>query len=160
MIIIGHKVGDKKIFLQGYSVFIQTDKAIYKPGNTVQFRVIVLSPQLKPAVTGGIDVSLRDGAGNLIRDWARVFTTRGVWAASIDVADKPVLGNWNITVDVNGQLFSKSFQVTEYVLPKFQVRISRHDQVRQRNLFIQCNTSPHIKLNRTIQPGRLLVLIL
>ena len=103
-------------------MFIQTDKAIYKPGNTVQFRVIVLSPQLKPAVTGGIDISLRDGAGNLIRDWARVFTTRGVWAASVDVADKPVLGNWNITVDVNGQLFSKSFQVAEYVLPKFQVR--------------------------------------
>ena len=106
---------------QGYSVFIQTDKAIYKPGNTVQFRAVVLSPQLKPAVSGGIDVSLRDGAGNLVRDWPRVFTTRGVWAGAVDIADKPVLGNWNISVDVNGQIFTKSFQVAEYVLPKFQV---------------------------------------
>ena len=106
---------------KGYSVFIQTDKSIYRPGNTVQFRVVVLSPQLKPSVTGGIDVKMTDGAGTLIRDWNRVFTTKGVWAGSLDIADKPVLGNWNISVDVNGQVFTKSFQVAEYILPNFQV---------------------------------------
>ena len=30
-------------------------------------------------------------------------------------------GNWNVTVNVNGQLYSKEFLVAEYVLPKFQV---------------------------------------
>ena len=108
---------------KGYSVFIQTDKVIYKPGNTVQFRAIVLSPQMKPSVTGAIDVRMTDGAGNMIHDWPRVFTTRGVWAAAVDIADKPVLGNWNISIDVNGQIFTKSFQVAEYVLPKFQVTV-------------------------------------
>ena len=92
-----------------------------RPGNTVQFRVVVLSPQMKPSVTGSIDVRMRDGSGNMIHDWSRVFTTRGVWAGSVDLADKPVMGNWNISVDVNGQIFTKSFQVAEYVLPKFQV---------------------------------------
>ena len=106
---------------KGYSVFIQTDKAVYRPGNTVQFRTVVLSPQLKPSVTGGIDVIMTDGAGNLVRNWNREFTTKGVWAGSLDIADKPVLGNWNISVDVNGQVFTKTFLVAEYVLPKFQV---------------------------------------
>ena len=106
---------------KGYSVFIQTDKAVYRPGNTVQFRTVVLSPQLKPSVTGGIDVMMTDGAGNLVRNWNREFTTKGVWAGSLDIADKPVLGNWNISVDVNGQVFTKTFLVAEYVLPKFQV---------------------------------------
>ena len=87
----------------------------------MQFRVVVLSPQMKPSVTGSIDVRMRDGSGNMIHDWSRVFTTRGVWAGSVDLADKPVMGNWNISVDVNGQIFTKSFQVAEYVLPKFQV---------------------------------------
>jgi len=112
-----------KYLHKGYSVFIQTDKAIYRPGNEVQFRVIVLSPQLKPSVTGSIDIKMTDGAENLIRDWSRVFTTKGVWAGSLEISPNPVLGNWNISVDVNGQVFSKVFQVAEYVLPKFQVDI-------------------------------------
>ena len=42
----------------------------------MQFRVIVLSPRLKPSVTGSIGIQMADGAGNMIRDWDRVFTTK------------------------------------------------------------------------------------
>lgn len=96
----------------------------------------MLSPRLKPSVTGSIGIQMADGEGNMIRDWDRVFTTKvrlvgtervadgglqGVWAASLEISPRPVLGNWNISVDVNGQIFSKAFQVAEYILPKFQV---------------------------------------
>ena len=46
---------------------------------------------------------------------------QGVWAGSLEISPRPVLGNWNISVDVNGQIFTKAFQVAEYILPKFQV---------------------------------------
>jgi hypothetical protein len=42
----------------------------------IQFRVIVLTPRLKPSVTRSIGVRMDDGAGNLIRNWDRVFTTK------------------------------------------------------------------------------------
>lgn len=34
---------------KSYSVFIQTDKAVYKPGSKILFRAIILNSQLKPA---------------------------------------------------------------------------------------------------------------
>jgi CD109 antigen len=41
---------------KSHSVFIQTDKAVYKPGHKVQFRAIVLDAHMKPSVTGALDV--------------------------------------------------------------------------------------------------------
>ncbi|XP_068218547.1 LOW QUALITY PROTEIN: CD109 antigen-like [Palaemon carinicauda] len=108
---------------KSYSVFIQTDKAIYKPGDLMQFRVVVVNPQLRPTVTGAIDVFIKDGAGNLVKQWRRVFTNNGVFTGDLQLAEEPVLGNWNITVNVLGQSTSRHFEVAYYVLPKFEVNV-------------------------------------
>ncbi len=76
---------------KGYSVFIQTDKAVYRPGNVVKFRAVVVTPSLKPSVVGSIDVGMTDGHGNIVKRWDRVFTTKGVFAAELEIADSPVL---------------------------------------------------------------------
>ena len=76
---------------------------------------------------GSIDVAISDGSGSVVRKWDRVFTTKGVFAGQMELAEAPVMGDWNITVDVSGQLFSKSFQVAEYVLPKFRVDVDLPD---------------------------------
>jgi CD109 antigen len=41
---------------KSYSVLIQTDKAIYKPGDTIQFRCLALNKHLKPSVSAALDV--------------------------------------------------------------------------------------------------------
>nr|CAD7195115.1 unnamed protein product [Timema douglasi] len=108
---------------KSYSVFIQTDKAIYKPGHKVQFRVLVLTTHLKPAVTGALGVFIMDGKGNRVKQWSRALTTKGVFSGEVQLSESPVLGDWNITVQVVDQTFHKSFQVAEYVLPKFEVNV-------------------------------------
>ncbi|XP_013779799.1 CD109 antigen-like [Limulus polyphemus] len=108
---------------KSYSVFIQTDKAIYKPNQLVQFRVIVVNPYLIPSVTGAIDIHITDGKDNRVKQWKRVFTSKGIVSLKFQLADQPVLGDWDIVVNVLGQSFNKSFTVAEYVLPTFEVKI-------------------------------------
>ncbi|GIY91023.1 CD109 antigen [Caerostris darwini] len=109
---------------KSYSVFIQTDKAIYKPGQLVQFRVLVVNPHLLPSVTGAINMFITDASGNRVKQWGKVFTTKGIASADLLLSDQPVLGDWTINVDVLGQIFKKTFTVAEYVLPNFEVQLS------------------------------------
>lgn len=46
---------------KNYSLFIQTDKAIYKPGESIKFRILVLDFDLKPI--------------ELLDKWLKVFVT-------------------------------------------------------------------------------------
>lgn len=108
---------------KSHSVFIQTDKAVYKPGHKIQFRAIVLDAHLKPSVTGALDVYITDGKGNRVKQWSRALTTKGVFSGELQLPQSPVLGDWNITVVVMDQYFYKTFQVAEYVLPKFEVTV-------------------------------------
>ncbi|XP_076058869.1 CD109 antigen-like [Oratosquilla oratoria] len=108
---------------KSYSVLIQTDRAIYRPGNVVQFRVVVVDPQLRPSVTGAIDIHISDGKGHIVKQWKRVFTNKGVYSDSLQLSEEPVHGDWNVTVQVLGQTTTKQFQVAEYVLPKFEVNV-------------------------------------
>ncbi|XP_067120977.1 CD109 antigen [Centruroides vittatus] len=108
---------------KSYSVFIQTDKAIYKPGQLVQFRIIVVNLYLLPSVTGAIDIYITDANENRIKQWNRIFTSKGILSFNLLLSDKPVLGDWTIHVEILGQSFMKTFTVAEYVLPTFSVEI-------------------------------------
>nr|XP_014289274.1 CD109 antigen-like isoform X3 [Halyomorpha halys] len=108
---------------KSYSVFIQTDKAIYKPGHKVQFRAIALNAHLKPSITGTLDIHITDGKGNRVKQWLRVIPIRGVFSGELELSQSPVLGDWTISVKILDQTFTKQFTVAEYVLPKFEVTV-------------------------------------
>ncbi|KAK3607708.1 hypothetical protein CHS0354_016732 [Potamilus streckersoni] len=104
------------------SIFIQTDKAIYKPGQTVQFRVLAVNPDLK-VVKGPMDIDLNDPNGNKINQWRGVEDPSGVFEGKQIMSDQPVLGDWKLTVVMNKMKEEKTFTVDEYVLPKYEVTV-------------------------------------
>ncbi|XP_070508206.1 CD109 antigen-like [Chironomus tepperi] len=108
-----------------FSVYIQTDKAIYKPGEKVQFRVLVLNADTKPFPTTSVDIFITDGSNNRIKQYENIFFRRGVYRQSLQLSDEPVLGNWMIHVKVDGKdpETIKVFEVAKYVLPKFEVTV-------------------------------------
>ncbi len=65
----------------------------------------------------------QDSKDNLIKQWRRIFPQRGVVSEELQLSEQPPLGDWSITVDVQGQRYSKTFTVAEYVLPTFAVDV-------------------------------------
>ncbi|KAI0220559.1 hypothetical protein LSAT2_027943 [Lamellibrachia satsuma] len=129
----GHPVADglsfedeKSIRLErkGVSVFIQTDKAIYKPSQTVQFRAMAVYPDLKPYL-GTLDIDLVDAEGNKIKQYKDLQNRghNGVISKELQLSDQPILGDWKINVKALETLQTKTFTVAEYVLPKFEVTV-------------------------------------
>ncbi|KAK0179673.1 hypothetical protein PV327_005405 [Microctonus hyperodae] len=108
---------------KSYSVFIQTDRAVYKPGSKVLFRCVVLDSRLRPVLTRQLDVYITDGNGNRIKQWNHPPITRGTFSGELELSESPVLGDWKIFANVVDQTFEKEFQVAQYVLPKFEVSI-------------------------------------
>uniref|UniRef100_A0A8C3II12 CD109 antigen n=1 Tax=Chrysemys picta bellii TaxID=8478 RepID=A0A8C3II12_CHRPI len=105
------------------SVFIQTDKSLYKPGQEVKFRIVTVDPDLKPFKTS-LSIYIRDPRGNLIQQWLAEKGDLGMVSRRFQLSTSPLLGDWSIQVQVNDQTHYQRFTVMEYVLPKFEVTLT------------------------------------
>lgn len=116
--------------MKRYSVFVQTDKSIYKPSDNVQFRILALDAQTKPLSTNNVEIFISDGADNRVKQFDSAKFHKGVFQSELQLSDSPVMGNWTIHVKVDGgEETIKSFDVAEYVLPKFEVSIDSNPDV-------------------------------
>lgn len=110
------------------SIFIQTDKAIYKPSDKIKFRVLVLDSELKPVLLTSdnlLNIYLTDPEKNRIKQWLQVSPQKGVYKNEIQLSDLPVLGDWKLSAQIGTGRESKdkTIEVKEYVLPLFDVTI-------------------------------------
>ncbi|NXP76962.1 A2ML1 protein, partial [Ramphastos sulfuratus] len=105
----------KKVMLKALQpgIFIQTDRAVYKPGQQVKFRVVSLDHDL-------VARNEKDPSGNRIAQWQEVTPQQGIVDLSLPLAAEPALGTY--TIEVKGQ--TQSFSVEEYVLPRFKMSIN------------------------------------
>ncbi|KAL7011093.1 hypothetical protein ACKWTF_014086 [Chironomus riparius] len=107
------------------NIFIQLDKPVYKPGDLVRFRVIVLDNNLKLYHANNIDVNIIDALGNKLKVTDDLSgRERAVIVEKFQLADETVLGDWKVEVIVEKQkATTKTFAVQKYVLPPFEVVI-------------------------------------
>ncbi|XP_060089077.1 CD109 antigen [Heteronotia binoei] len=105
---------------KSFSVFIQTDKSMYKPGQDVKIRIVCLHPDLKP-LNALVNLYIRDPRRNLIQQWLAENGKLGKISKEFKISRYPVLGDWSIQVEVNEQTHYQTFTVMEYVLPKFEI---------------------------------------
>ncbi|KAG7311407.1 hypothetical protein JYU34_002449 [Plutella xylostella] len=113
---------------RSFCVFIQTDKRVYQPQDTIYFRVIALDKYLL-GLSGVVDVTVRAAGGAAVRQWAGLPLDRGLLALELPLADQPALGQWTIEVEVRGQTYSRQVLVADYVMPKFHMDIQMPKEI-------------------------------
>uniref|UniRef100_A0A8C2KKW7 Uncharacterized protein n=1 Tax=Cyprinus carpio TaxID=7962 RepID=A0A8C2KKW7_CYPCA len=116
----------RKVKFMSYNplTIIQTDKQIYNPGQTVQFRIFTVDLNFKP-------VDETDNRMNRINQWINATSTHGkILQLSHTLNPEALVGSYEIFVETSKQTITKTIHVKEYVLPKFIVKLLKPKTVR------------------------------
>ncbi|NXH14274.1 A2MG protein, partial [Bucco capensis] len=105
-------------------VFMQTDKPIYKPGQTVLFRIVALDKDFYP-VDEKVELSfLLDPQRNRVYQWQGVELETGLTQLSFPLTSEPIQGSYKIIVQRSSSAqLEHSFSVEDFVLPKYEVLV-------------------------------------
>ncbi|KAL7011351.1 hypothetical protein ACKWTF_014234 [Chironomus riparius] len=116
-----------------FHIFIQLNKPIFKPGDDVRFRIIVIDKDMKPYQMNTIDVKAIDPYNRTIQRFDDLEDRNfGIFGDTFSLSRNTIVGDWKLQVVVNKQSHlsaSKIFPVQKYNLPLFAVNIvttSRH----------------------------------
>ncbi|XP_075057007.1 CD109 antigen-like [Mixophyes fleayi] len=104
------------------SIFIQTDKVTYRPGEVVKIRAISMDPDIRP-YNGPIDIIITDPQETVIQQWLKLKPDLGVVSMEFVLSNNPLLGTWRIQAATKKSSKTEHFVVDEYVLPKFDVSL-------------------------------------
>jgi len=103
-------------------IFLETDKPIYKPGQTMHIRAITLDSDLRPT-SEAVTVDVLDAKG--IKIFRSELNTDDYGMASLElpISQEPNLGVWKITAASDNGDTQLDVRVEEYVLPKYEVTV-------------------------------------
>ncbi|XP_073932203.1 pregnancy zone protein-like isoform X3 [Castor canadensis] len=105
-------------------VFVQTDKPIYKPGQTVRFRIVSMDVNFHPLNETFPVVHIENPKRSRIFQWQNLKLQGGLSQLSFPLSVEPILGSYKLIVmKESGKRIEHSFEVNEYVLPKFEVQV-------------------------------------
>uniref|UniRef100_G3N4I6 Anaphylatoxin-like domain-containing protein n=1 Tax=Gasterosteus aculeatus aculeatus TaxID=481459 RepID=G3N4I6_GASAC len=112
-------------FHAGY-IFIQTDKPIYNPGDTVRFRAFASSLSFK-AFDSSVTIDVTNPDGVVVKQVSRVRPADGVLDDTLPLSEIVNEGKWTLTAKFDHRqqnTFTSEFEVKKYVLPAFNVTLT------------------------------------
>uniref|UniRef100_A0A672KJ99 Alpha-2-macroglobulin-like n=1 Tax=Sinocyclocheilus grahami TaxID=75366 RepID=A0A672KJ99_SINGR len=118
---------ERKVMFRSYHplTFIQTDKPIYIPGQTVNFRVVTMDKNFSP-----LDQQVwHDSKGNRIGQWTNVSSTSWILERSYELNPESHQGVYRLKAYIGDRMISRDFEVKKYVLPKFEVTVTAPETV-------------------------------
>uniref|UniRef100_A0A3Q3EWB0 Alpha-2-macroglobulin domain-containing protein n=1 Tax=Labrus bergylta TaxID=56723 RepID=A0A3Q3EWB0_9LABR len=108
----------------GQMTYVQTDKPLYLPGQTVHFRVFTLDHKFRPA-----DELVSDSKHNRLRQWMNTTSNGKILQLSYSLNSEACEGEWKVQVGIGERKIYHIFKVEKYVLPKFDVKIKASNEI-------------------------------
>ncbi|XP_066514765.1 alpha-2-macroglobulin-like [Hoplias malabaricus] len=123
-------IEESKVKFKSYNhlTLIQTDKPIYNPGQTVNFRIVTMDAEFVPLQQKYSLVALEDTRRNRIGQWINVSSTGLILQLSHKLNPEAVEGLYNLLAVTGDRTITQTFKVKKYVLPRFEVTVKAPEQ--------------------------------
>jgi alpha-2-macroglobulin len=131
-----------------YIEYIYTDRPIYRPGQAVNFKVIVRRDQdvrysLLPTGTP-VTINVKDARGNVIQT-TKLFTNEfGSVNSTYQLGEDITTGSYSLEAVVNDEVHIQAFKVEAYRKPEFQVSVMPVESNSADKYFIGQTVKLHI----------------
>ena len=109
--------------VDGLLLFVETDKPIYQPGQTVHVRLMTLDTVLKPWPSTAT-IEFQDAKGTKVFRKEVETDEYGMVTIDVPLSVEPNLGVWKLTAFAGDQRTQLDVRVERYVLPKYEVGIT------------------------------------
>jgi len=114
----------------GQNLIIHFDKGLYKPGDDVLFRILAVNRDTATPFGGAVyTVSIFDGNDNRVMREDKQTSDFGIMSGRFRLADEVNSGFYRLVVERDGAFAAQAtFEVSPYVLPKFEVILEANHQ--------------------------------
>ena len=107
---------------KSFLVFLETDKPIYKPGQTIYIRAFTLNAELRP-VSEQVTIEALDAKGIKIFRSEVQTDEYGMASLELPVSTEPNEGVWKLVAVTEKAKTQLDVRVEKYVLPKYEVKV-------------------------------------
>ncbi|XP_077309930.1 alpha-2-macroglobulin-like [Lithobates pipiens] len=131
-------------------LLIQTDKAVYQPGQKVKFRILPINEDYQPENRMLPLVEIQDPGKNRIRQWLNVNINKRIAEFSFPLSSEPPLGEYSIRAGKT----VLGFIAEDCVISKYRPCLVRPRSVGiDREIIpVRVATMPHLKGKRAVLP--------
>ena len=121
------EVGATATFGYTSKVFLQTDRPLYRGGQTVYLRAIVrrvVEGRYAASEKVAVPVRISDPRGATLFDEKLETDAFGIVATTLELVPEPSIGTYTVTAEIDGRMFTRTFDVQAFRKPDILVDVA------------------------------------
>lgn len=104
-------------------IIISLDKGIYKPGDNVNFRALLISKRNENPIETKANIYIYDGNDNKVYSNEAETSKYGIISGNFKLGDEVNSGTYKLVVSTDSKAVTQNFIVNPYITPQFEVSV-------------------------------------